>query len=141
MKVIYNNSVLKGKVEWMAARGTSAPKQPFFFIHEYKKEKEASNDPLGQLLVTLCSAEILNSQKPKPSLFNPNPMNFENVPLYGIYIIGRFWFFVRLKNKRFFVSEAYNAQEMEDLIFIFKMLKAQKQMIIHLNKQLTSIKN
>ena len=68
-------------------------------------------------------------------------MNFENVPLYGIYIIGRFWFFVRLKNKRFFVSEAYNAQEMEDLIFIFKMLKAQKQMIIHLNKQLTSIKN
>lgn len=130
MKVIYNNSTIQGKVEWMVAKGLHKPKQPFFFIHEYKKEKDASNDPLGQLLVTLCSAQILNNEKLQPTLFNPNPVLIEDIPLYGTYIIGRLWFFVRLKDSRYFVSKAYNAEEMEDLEFIFKMLKAQKQMIV-----------
>ena len=73
----------------------------FVIDTRYKKEKDSSNDPLGQLLVTLCSAQLLNQQKPKPSLFNPKPTNFEHIPLYGIYIVGRYWFFVRLKNKIF----------------------------------------
>jgi len=134
IKVIYNKNILQGKVEWMVARGIYAPKQPFFFIHEYKKEKESSNDPVGQLLVTLCVARLLNNQKPKATFFNPNPTSFSEIPLYGTYIIGRLWFFVRLKDKRYYISESYDSTKMDELIFIYKMLKAQKQMIIDLVK-------
>lgn len=134
MKVIYNNNILQGKVEWMVASGLYAPKQPFFFIHEHKKEKDSSNDPVGQLLVTLCVAQLLNNQKPKATLFNPNPTSFSDIPLYGTYIIGRLWFFVRLKDGRYYISKGYNSEEMDELIFIYKMLKAQKQMIIDLVK-------
>ena len=132
MKMEYNNAILQGKVEWMVAKGLYSPEQPFFFIHEYKKEKDSSNDPVGQLLITLCTAQLLNQQKPKTDLFNPNPSSFAHIPLYGIYIVGRLWFFVRLKEKNYFISKAYNAEEMEDLVFILKMLKAQKQMIVEL---------
>ena len=133
MKVIYNESILKGKVEWMVAKGISDPTYPFFFIHEYKKETGASNDPLGQLLVTLNAAHILNNQKPKPSLFEPNPSPLGDVPLYGMYVVGRFWFFVRLKGKQYYISKAYISDELEDMTFILKMLKAQKEMIIELD--------
>ncbi len=132
MKVEYNQSILQGKVEWMVASGLYMPEQPFFFIHEYKKEKDSSNDPVGQLLITLCVAQLLNQRKPSVSLFNPHPTSFAHIPLYGIYIVGRLWFFVRLKEKRYYISKAYNSEEMADLIFILKMLKAQKQMIVEL---------
>ncbi len=134
MKTNYKGNILQGKVEWMVASGLYAPKQPFFFIHEYKKEKESSNDPVGQLLVTLYVAQLLNNQKPEATLFNPKPASFSHIPLYGTYIIGRLWFFVRLKDKRYYISKAYNSEEMDELIFIYKMLKAQKQMIIDLVK-------
>ncbi|MFK7904477.1 MAG: hypothetical protein AB8B69_05095 [Chitinophagales bacterium] len=136
MKIVYNQNILQGKVEWMVAKGLHTPTHPFFFIHEYKKEKDASNDPVGQLLVTLCVAQLLNNEKPKATLFNPKPISFGHLPLYGIYIVGRFWFFVRLKDNRYYISKAYNSEGMEDLVFILKMLKAQKEMIIELVEEL-----
>jgi len=48
--------------------------------------------------------------------------------------LGRLWFFVRLKDKRYYISESYDSTKMDELIFIYKMLKAQKQMIIDLVK-------
>ncbi len=134
MKITYNQSLIQGKVEWMVAKGLYTPEQPFFFIHEYKKEQEAANDAVGQLLVTLCVAQLLNRQKPQPTLFNPEPTSFGKVPLYGIYILGRSWFFVRLKDQNYYISKAYDSTKMEDLRFVLKMLKAQKQMIIELVK-------
>ena len=136
MKITYNNSRIQGKVEWMVASGLYAPRHPFFFIHEYKKEKDSSNDPLGQLLVMLWTAQYLNKQKPEVTLFNPNPTSFSHIPLYGIYIIGRFWFFVRLKGNSYYVSEGYNSEKMKELVFILKMLKAQKEMIVGLAKKM-----
>lgn len=135
MKIEYNKAILQGKVEWMVASGIYMPEQPFFFIHEYKKEKDSSNDPVGQLLITLCVAQLLNQQKPKTDLFNPNPSSFAHIPLYGIYIVGRLWFFVRLKGNRYYISKAYNTEEMGELAFVLKMLKAQKQMIVELMRK------
>ncbi|MGB0930320.1 MAG: hypothetical protein ACPGVB_06070 [Chitinophagales bacterium] len=132
MKVTYKKSIIQGKVEWMVATGIGEPQQPFFFIHEYKKEKDASNDPVGQILATLYTAQLLNNQKPKPSLFNPSPSNFSQIPLYGCYIVGRFWFFMRLKGEAYYISKAYDSLDKDDLQFILKMLKAQKQMIMEL---------
>ena len=145
LRIVYQKSIIQGKVEWMVAKGPFEPSSPFFFIHvepnkgeipisfgKYKKEKDSSNDPVGQLLATLFTAQFLNQHTPTPTLFNPKPTSFGHIPLYGSYILGRFWFFVRLKDKQYYISQAYNSAEMEGLLEILKMLKAQKQMIIEL---------
>lgn len=134
LKVIYKNTIIHGKAEWMVATGISSPKHPFFFIHEYKKETASSNDPVGQLLATLYTAQLHNQQTPEPTLFNPNPSSFKYIPLYGCYVVGRLWFFVRLKENQYYISKSYDSTDKEDLHFIFKMLKAQKEMIIALVK-------
>ncbi|MGB0931340.1 MAG: hypothetical protein ACPGVB_11215 [Chitinophagales bacterium] len=41
-----------------------------------------------------------------------------------------------MKDKRYFISKAYNSEGMEDLVFILKMLKAQKEMIVELVEKL-----
>lgn len=129
LKIVHKQSLIRGKVEWMVASGLFEPEKPFFFIHEYKKEKESSNDPLGQLLATLAVVQELNKQMPKPNLFNPNPSKEMAVPLYGCYVLGRFWFFVRLKEQQYYVSRSYDSTSQAGLQDIFKLLKAQKAMI------------
>lgn len=136
LKITYKNATLQGKVDWMVASGIYAPQQPLFFIHEYKKEKGATNDPVGQLVATLFAAQILNQQPPTATLFDTKPPTHAGeVPLYGCYVLGRFWFFVRLKERKYYISEAYDSTKMDDLQAIFKLLKAQKMMIQDLVKK------
>lgn len=119
---------LHGKVDWMVARGQSQPNVPFFFIHEYKKEKGSDNDPLAQLLVTMLAAQTLNqaANQQLSLLFKHEP----DAPIYGCYIIGRNWFFVVLKDKVYSVSEAYNALKTEDLYQILGFLEERKRKIL-----------
>lgn len=132
MKVVFDQKIIQGKVKCMVANGFFEPHHPFFFIHKYKREKESSNDPVGQLLATLATAQILNSKDSEINLFKTKPINFSHVPSYGIYVHGRNWFFVRLKNHRYYISKAYVTTEMTALREVLKMLKAQKKMIIKL---------
>ena len=67
-----------GIVDFMVASGRRSPKSPYFFIHEYKKERDSSNDPLGQLMIEMVTAQTLNH---------------DNHPVYGAYIMGRYWHF------------------------------------------------
>ncbi|TAE67447.1 MAG: hypothetical protein EAZ85_15065 [Bacteroidetes bacterium] len=69
-----------GRVEWFVASGKQMPRNPFFFLQEFKPEKNGGNDPLGQLLIAMVDAQIRNN----------NPAQV----LYGCYNIGRIWFFV-----------------------------------------------
>ncbi|MCU0445381.1 MAG: hypothetical protein MUE85_10720 [Microscillaceae bacterium] len=39
-----------GRVEWFVATGKQIPRKPFFFLQEYKPEKNSGNDPLGATL-------------------------------------------------------------------------------------------
>lgn len=126
-----NNINLYGKVDWMVAIGQGEPQVPFFFIHEYKKEKGTENDPLGQLLATMVAAQTLNGKPFQPNFFNPLKKHDPDMPIYGCYIIGRNWFFVILENKEYTVSQAYNATKLEELKYIFHILKKQKRMIIN----------
>ncbi|MGB0930252.1 MAG: hypothetical protein ACPGVB_05725 [Chitinophagales bacterium] len=101
-----------GRVEWMVATGKQTPRNPFFFLQEYKPEKGPHNDPLGQLLIAMVDAQILNDAPKKP--------------IYGCYNLGRFWFFVLLQEKIYSVSRAYDAtrkNDMRDMIVIFKRVK------------------
>lgn len=96
-----------GKVDWMLADGIQDPRAPYFFLHEYKREVEASGDPLGQLLIAMVGARLLNE------------LNF---PLYGCYVLGRNWFFVILDEQQYVVSDAFVATQ-EDIFRIYSILR------------------
>lgn len=104
-----------GKIEWLIATGKQTPKKAFFFLQEYKPEKNSGNDPLGQLLIAMVNAQILN-ENPKKTL-------------YGCYTIGRFWFFVILKDKEYSLSRAYDATQTDDLTAMVGILEKVKKYI------------
>lgn len=122
---------LKGKVDWMVAIGQQEPRMPFFFIHEYKKQEGYANDPQGQLLATMLAAHVLNQTPPRPTLFNPYPKHDKNMPIYGCYIIGRWWYFVVLHKGGFCKSEPFDSLQKDILLRILNILKKQKRMIIN----------
>ncbi len=122
ISVEINNETLSGIVDFLVASGKRYPKQPYFFIHEFKKEHESSGDPLGQLLIAMVAAQKLND---------------DNQPIYGCYVMGRLWFFVILEGLDYSTSLAFDATK-NDIREIFGILKNTKGMIlkhlIHSNK-------
>ncbi len=105
-----NDMELSGKTDFMVAKGKQIPQQPYFFIHEYKKEKGSSNDPLGQLLVEMVVAQHLNKREH---------------PIYGAYVLGRFWHFVILDGQQYSVSDAYMVTQkaIYEVLAILKQVK------------------
>ncbi len=113
------NVEANGKIEWLVATGKQTPKKPFFFLQEFKPEKNSGNDPLGQLLIAMLDAQFLNQPQEKP--------------VYGCYMIGRLWFFVALKGKNYAVSRAYDATQIDDMSQIIGILQKVKK---HIHKEL-----
>jgi hypothetical protein len=100
---------LRGRVEFLVAAGMQNPRQPFFFLHEYKPTyKTTPSDPLGQLLISMLAAHNLN---------------LKNRPLYGLYVVGKLWQFVVLNNNQYAVSNSYDATDEKSLFKIFSILK------------------
>jgi hypothetical protein len=112
MSVEYENGTKRtnGKVEWMIARGRQNPKQPHFFMHEYKPEKNRDNDPLGQVLIAMVAAQVINK---------------DDKPIYGVYVNGRNWFLIVLHGKSYVTSRAYDitSEEIFDLFAILEYLR------------------
>jgi hypothetical protein len=98
----------------MVATGKENPRQPFFFVHEYKQEKRRETDPKGQLLATMLAAQKNNKGK--------------EFPILGSYVIGRFWFFVVLDGNNYARSLAFDASR-DALYDIFSLLQFAKQNI------------
>jgi hypothetical protein len=109
---------VSGKVEFLIARGKQRPKQPYFFLHEYKQERRRENDPLGQLLISMVAARQNNEKK---------------TPLYGCYVVGRDWFFVVLDKQEYAVSLACDATKTHELNQIVAMLSAMPTIIRRLS--------
>jgi hypothetical protein len=106
---------LRGRVEFFVALGEQIPRQPFFFIHEYKPlNKTTPSDPLGQLLIAMVATQTLNTV---------------TRPLYGVYIQGSLWWFVTLEGDKYAVSEPFNAFKEDELFKIFSILKRCKTYI------------
>lgn len=91
-----NTLVAAGRVDWLLAQGRQEPREPRVFLREYKREVEATGDPLGQLLIVMVGAQRQNA---------------EVLPLYGCYVLGRNWFFVILEDQQYAVSRAYDATQ------------------------------
>ncbi|MCU0443689.1 MAG: hypothetical protein MUE85_02145 [Microscillaceae bacterium] len=104
---------VSGRVEFMLAKGKQNPREPFFFLHEYKQERKRDNDPLGQLLISMLAAQENNTLKH---------------PLYGCYVTGRFWFFVVLEGDKYATSLAYDATQ-DDIFQIVASLQEIKNYI------------
>ena len=109
-KDIQGNEVyLRGRIEFFVAMGEQIPRQPFFFIHEYKPiNKTTPSDPLGQLLIAMLATQTLNDIKR---------------PLYGTYIRGSNWQFVVLEGNKYAVSKSFDAIEDVEMFKIFSILK------------------
>lgn len=105
--------LLKGNIDLMVASGKYEPKQPFFFFHEYKKEKGTADDPIGQVLSAMLAGQKLNEYKH---------------PVYGTYVIGRNWFFIVLKEQEYCLSNVYAAST-DKIIDIYRILNNLKIII------------
>lgn len=106
----------QGRIEWIIAKGKQTPKHPFFFLlfifTLWGNEKGAN--PLGQLLIAMVYAQNENQ---------------DNIPIYGSYVLGRFWFFVVLENQQYSVSRAYDATQTDDLAAMMENFKKVRQHI------------
>jgi hypothetical protein len=87
---------------------------PYFFLHEYKREKKYSGDPIGQMLGGMLISQAKNNN---------------GKPMYGCYVQGRFWFFSILEDKKYVISQPYNSAEMNDAQQIIMVLRRMKDII------------
>ena len=116
LSVSVDQQIVQGKVDFLIATGKQIPIAPFFAFHEYKPQLAHAGDPLGQLLMAMIAAQEENKKQ-----------NID-IPLYGTYVIGRFFFFVVLHEKKYAVSLAYDATQ-EDIYQIFCIFKEVKKYI------------
>jgi hypothetical protein len=115
-----DGEMISGKPDFMVAEGKQEVKSPFFFIHEYKKELDNdSPDPAAQLLAAMLVAYEHN--------LNISALNHQ--PLYGAYVVGRYWYFVILQGREYAISDSYTATQEDDLLDIFRILKANRRQI------------
>ncbi|MDI9355581.1 MAG: hypothetical protein QM536_00955 [Chitinophagaceae bacterium] len=107
---------LKGKIDAMLASGIRNPKKPFFCLNEYKRATDPDGDPRGQVLDEMLAAQTLNNN---------------NRYVYGCYVIGRFWFFLILKEKEYIISKDFSiTDEITDILRIFKGINVQIEKFI-----------
>ena len=105
---------MNGKVDLMVASGEYEPINPYFFFHEYKREKGGADDPIGQLLAAMLVGQTLNN---------------DGKAVYGSYVIGRNWFFVVLQGKEYCISNEFVSTRKDDLAQIVKVLNNMKSII------------
>lgn len=112
---VHNESItVKGIVELVVAKGQQNPQKPFFFLQEFKQSLKRNNDPLGQLLIAMLCAQILNNDQKN---------------IYGCYVLGESWYCVVLAGKEYGVSLSYNVTKKNEFQQLIAVLKEQKKYI------------
>ncbi len=107
---------LKCKSDMMLSKGIGELiKMPYFFMHEYKREKKYSGDPIGQMLGAMLIGQAKNNN---------------DRPIYGCYVQGRFWFFSVLVGNQYVISNSFNSSELEDAKQIIYILRKLKEIIL-----------
>jgi len=114
VKGIVQNVELYGEPDAIIAKGKFTPEIPYFCFNEYKKQEESKGDASGQCLAPMLVAQELNEH---------------TLPIYGIYVVGRAWYFMILSGKEYCITKTYNADD-EEILDIFKILKALKEIIL-----------
>jgi hypothetical protein len=100
---------LKTKTDFMIATGVlDLVKVPYFHFQEYKREKDPTGDPMAQLIEAFLIAQEKNKN---------------GKPLYGCYVVGKFWYFTTMEGKEYCVSNAFDATDKQDLCSIIAVLR------------------
>jgi len=115
-----DNFILNGYCDFYVSTGIFRPKKPYFFIQEFKQDKNTSHPETQLLAELICAVELNNSTFVK-----------------GAYIVGEIWNFIILerleKHKyHYFVSQNFDSMRLDDLIKIYKHLEFIKQEIINI---------
>jgi hypothetical protein len=106
---------MHGEVDWIISKGFGRPKAPFFCLKEFKKAKNSSNDPEGQLAAAMLVAQVLNKNEK---------------PIYGAYVVGREWIFTVLTGRKMLQSLPLLTTDLDDLKKILAVLKNLKNIIV-----------
>ena len=115
------SAVIKGinvncKADMMLSKGIGELiKTPYFFLHEYKREKKYSGDPVGQMLGGMLVAQAKNN---------------DEKPIYGCYVQGRFWFFALLQDNKYWISKGFDSSEIDDVKRVIFILRKLNQIIL-----------
>ncbi len=96
-------------------KGIGKPQNPFFFLQEFKKAKNAP-DAEGQMLTGMLIAQSINNN---------------NKTVYGSWLQGKFWNFCALHEKTYCVSETFDATKKEELAKIISILEQLKEVILN----------
>ena len=107
--------ILQGKPDLMVATGIDVPATPYFFLQEYKRAVNPTGNPEYQVLAAMLASLFLNDTK----------------IIRGSYVVGQIWKFVILEklednNYEYFVSDAFDCLQFNDLIQIYINLQAVK---------------
>jgi hypothetical protein len=94
--------------------GVYAPQVPYFFLQEFKKQKQ-NEDAEGQMLLAMLIAQEENDN---------------GKPVYGCYLQGKNWVFTTLHGKNYCVSRQLDATQSAELHKIIFILRALKQVIL-----------
>jgi hypothetical protein len=106
---------MHGEVDWIISKGFGRPKAPFFCLKEFKKAKNSSNDPEGQLAAAMLVAQVLSKNEK---------------PIYGAYVVGREWIFTVLTGRKMLQSLPLLTTDLDDLKKILAVLKNLKNIIV-----------
>lgn len=89
-----DGETLSGAPDAIIASGKDEPERPYFCLQEYKKETDPNGDPYGQCIVAMLAAQSLNENQ---------------LPIYGVIVVGENWRFVVLKGSEYAISSPFSA--------------------------------
>ncbi|MCK5728279.1 MAG: hypothetical protein KAH08_03570 [Methylococcales bacterium] len=109
IKATVDTHFLKVKTDCMIAQGLfDQPLHPYFHFQVWKKYCNPVGDPIAQLLTAfLISQENNQTQE----------------PMYGCTVTGKFWRFMVMVGKEYFISRPYDCTKEEDLLMIISILR------------------
>lgn len=116
ISAVINGINVNCKADMMLSKGIGELiKTPYFFLHEYKREKKYSGDPVGQMLGGMLVAQAKNN---------------DEKPIYGCYVQGRFWFFALLQDNKYWISKGFDSSEIDDVKRVIFILRKLNQIIL-----------
>ena len=116
ISAVINGINVNCKADMMLSKGIGELiKIPYFFLHEYKREKKYSGDPVGQMLGGMLVAQAKNN---------------DEKPIYGCYVQVRFWFFALLQDNKYWISKGFDSSEIDDVKRVIFILRKLNQIIL-----------
>jgi hypothetical protein len=115
ISAVINGILVKTEADMLVSKGIGdIIETPYFFLHEYKREKKYTGDPTGQMLGGMLIAQSKNQ---------------DEKPVFGCYVQGRYWYFSILQDKEYIISNSFNSTELEEAKHIILILREVKKLV------------